>query len=827
MDTIPSLLIDARNWVEMKPKLLAEMAASGLTGFDIETCDPDRHPGLTRFMSGTAKKLVFDVNRTVVTGFSWYPDGGPFAYYLNLNHADIENRISWAEAKQLLDAKPEGANWIIHNRPFELTMMRKSLGYDLGAGICTMQMAVSTFNEDQYPKDKMLGGGFGGISALMLPISRVFGQTFGELTSDQESLLQQVIGKTSIAQHSYNGFCKDIGYGYGLKKLTKSLFGYDQTSFKSVLNGKAHMGELTGEEVCSYGADDAFWCVKIFHALLPQMMAQNDKLLDTFLNQENPMTEVFSEVWGTGLRINTEAVREARARERGTYAQALREMQQIVRSRLPFPNSFNDRMMELDSWYKKNPTGYRDKITKWAMKDLPDDDFGVIYSTTGPVSDAWAEELGKPRSVGPNLAYYMAARTLMYDLTGADPVVVQGKVSSDDEARKKIRGEGFDDLLDQMGKLANIETRFKLYINPYLMLIDPATNRVYPILNSMLNSHRMAMSTPNGTQLAKRGEGKYVRGFFLADEDDEVIISLDWSQIELVEIGDFSQDPAFADAYGQKPYKDLHWRAVASGLGITVAEAKALPNGKDLRTKVGKGSNFNYWYSGALNTVGEAMGWTSEEMWAKTEAYRQEFAVAEQWRIDLIAEARTNGFVTLPDGHRRVRWEATYEWQRLWRDRWDDTHNNGCSNFGVHFVKKITNRAGNQIVNSMIQGSCATIAKRSILSIRKWVAETGLRARFMMPIHDELVFSVHKDDAVQFITGARRIMCDHPTIIKHLVLDCTASVGRNFEPFDAKKAPLGQIELDEAPEILGFVKDSKLGDHEIQQVINYLFKEAT
>ena len=824
---IKKQLIDRRNWAAVKGRLIAEVAACGIVGYDIETCDPDRHPGLTEFMSGAGKKLVFDTRRTIITGFSWYCDGADVAYYLNLAHADIENRIPWDEARQILDAKQEGANWIIHNAPFERTMMKSTKGVDLGDAICTLQMAVSTFNDDQYDKSKMLGAGFGGMSTLMLPIARSFGQVYAELTPEQDTLLQQVISKTSIAQHSYNGYVRDIGFGYGLKKLTKSLFGFEQTSFKEVLGGKAHMGELTGDEVCSYGADDAYWCVQIFHELLPRMIAQNEQLLDTFLTQENPMTEVFADIWRHGLRIDTAAVLAAQTRERKVYADALREMQAIVRTRLPFPNSLNDKMSELDGWYKKNPTGYRDKITRWAMKELPEDDFGVVYSTSGPVSVGWARELGKPKSLGPNLSYYMAARTLMYDLTGADPVVVQGKVSSDDEARKKMRGQGFDDLLDQMAVLANIETRFKLYINPYLQLIDPETNRVYPVVNSMLNSRRMAMALPNGMQLVKRGPGKYVRGFYLADTDDEVIISLDWSQVELVEIGDFSGDPGFSDAYGQLPYKDLHWRAAATAMDMTVEELKALPNAKDLRTEAGKGSNFNYWYSGALNTVGEKLGWTSEQMWDRTEAYRQEFAVAEEWRKALIGEARMNGFVTLPDGHRRVKWEASYEWQAIWRDRWDNTHNNGLSNFGVYFVKKITNRAGNQIVNSMIQGSCATIAKRSILAIRKWVRAEGLRVRFMMPIHDELVFSVHRDDAIKFLHGARRIMCSHPTIIKTLVLDCTASIGRNFEPFDKIGAPLGQIELDEAPPILGFKKDSKLSDLEIQMVIDYLFKERT
>lgn len=821
MNEVPSVLVDARNWHALKDQLIAEVTASGLIGFDIETEDHLRHEGLNKFMSGTSKKLVFDVNRTTVCGFSWYCDAGDRAYYLNLAHADIENRIPWSEARQILDAKKEGATWIAHNLPFELTMMSKSLDFELGEAICTLQMAVSCFNDDQYPQDKMFGCGFGGIASLMLPISRAFGRVNKELNEEQNTLLQQVIGKASIAQHSYNGLCRDLSYGYGLKKLTKSLFGHEQTTFKEVLGDKEHMGQLTGEEVCAYGAADSFWCLKIFHELLPRLIVQNDKLLDTFLTQENPMTKVYSDVWKHGMRIDLKAVQAAMLRERAEYATALREMQGIIRGLLPFPEEPNEGLMQFDSWYQKNPTGYRKKIAAWAKIDLTDDDFTTVYSTTGPVTKEWAKEMGKATSLGPNLSYYMTARTLMYDLTGTFPLINHGKVSSDSDARGKLRGNGFDELLDCMNKLAGIETRMKLYLNPYLQLIDPDTNKIYPVLNSMLNSRRMAMRDPNGTQLAKRGDGAYIRGFYLADTDDEVIVSIDWSQIELVEIGDFSEDEAFAEAYGQIPYKDLHKKAASDMLGIPVTEVT-----KDQRGKVGKVSNFGYWYSGALNTTGEAMGWTADEMWAMTEKYRSAFPQAEKWRTDLIAEAREKGYVTLPDGHRRVRFEATYVWQLLWRDRWEASGNNGMANFGYHFVKKISNRAGNQIVNSMIQGTCATLAKRSILRINARCKELGIRARFMMPIHDELVFSVHKDDVILFLREAKRIMCDHLDIIKHLKMDATASVGRTFQPFDKTEAPLGQIELDEAPEILGFTKDSKLSEPEIQRVIDYLFEEA-
>jgi len=67
MKTVPAQLVDARNWHTLKPVLLEKMSNAGLIGFDIETEDSKRHPGLAQFMK-EKKKLVFDVNRTTVCG---------------------------------------------------------------------------------------------------------------------------------------------------------------------------------------------------------------------------------------------------------------------------------------------------------------------------------------------------------------------------------------------------------------------------------------------------------------------------------------------------------------------------------------------------------------------------------------------------------------------------------------------------------------------------------------------------------------------------------------------------------------------------------------
>jgi hypothetical protein len=516
-----------------------------------------------------------------------------------------------------------------------------------------------------------------------------------------------------------------------------------------------------------------------------------------------------------------------------------------------------------------------------------------------------ADEVKGTLSIG----HYMPVRVLLYDLMREKVIIDKGKVQSDGEARGKlvdrlerkvkdlpagdpqlVKLQHGLDLLKCMGELAGVEQRAKLYLNPYAQLVDPVTQHVYPIISSKLASRRTSISTPNGQQLAKRGESTYVRGFYLADYDDHVILSEDWSGIELVLIGEFSQDPEFRKAFGQLPYQDLHLGATASCLGVvwgpelmanvekefgrfeqygitnheltneivlmewflkklksmTVEDierghprllvnlkgepmdaAKAL---KYWRTEVGKGANFSYWYSGALSDVGSKLGWSSDQMWKAVEGYRNHFPVAEQWRTDTILFGQMNGYVELPDGHRRSRLECTNQWHENFMAKFAHLNNSdGIQNFLRQAARAIQRRANNQVVNSMIQGSCATMMKRSIIRLRAAIKAAGYtdrEMRVLIPIHDELLLSVHKDLVVEAIKLCREAMC-FPDIVKTLPLTVAPAIGRTFEPFKGDR--MGQIELAELSKVPCLPKerwDQEATDDEVRQIVQWVFEAS-
>lgn len=875
------VLVDKRNYEELLPQLLKDMAEAKLIGLDTETHNEEAHEQMKLFNKSDETK-AFDWQRIVVTGYSIYPffpDREPVAYYINLGHADVENRLTFEQARVILDAKQPDVSWVAHNAAFELTVMQSNLKWKPENIICTMQMAVTAYGPDEYDHNKFIEHQFGKIKELFPEAQKLFkdydpSSGRDNMAPAQAELLAKVIGKSSDAGYSYNGVIDDICYGYGLKKAVRSFFNYDMVTFEEVLGDKKHMGELTGEEVVAYGADDAYWAVKLFFRLHQYMTENCPEAIETFFSQENPMVHIFANIRLQGMRVNKPAIISRRDQERIDFAKCIRNIKATIRDLLPFPTELNEKLAKYDKWYATKGQLYRDRLETWAKSADSPDDYEQSCQVSSAVSNAWSG--GKCDGISIN--HYYQSRLMMYDLTRMGPIIYKGKVSSDSECRGEIRekikttikalGDNetavafmkrADKLVELMGELSSIEQRMKLYLTPYLMLTDPVTNRMYPDLSSNLATRRMACSNPNAQQLAKRGDSTYVRGFFLADAEDELLVSIDWSQIELVLIGEFSGDPEFAKAYGTLPYQDLHIGTTVDVLKVMIPELTmeifkncnkmdikdippallVKPNGEPLdpskakkfwRTEVGKGSNFNYWYSGALATVGEKLGWNSEQMWAATQAYRERFAVAEAWRVQTIEQTRHTGFVQLPDGLRRVRWESTHEWATISRrlfEAYGDQGLTGILRFGEQIMKAVRSRAASQLINALIQGSCATLAKRSIIRINQGLAENGIRARFKMAIHDELLFSVHRDDIVKFIAFAKGVMKSHKDIIKNLEIDATVSIGKTFEPWNPKHPTMCQIELDECPNILGFEEGSKLNEEQIQRVIDeYIFAKA-
>lgn len=833
---IAKTLVDRRNLNEVLPKLAATLAKTQLLGFDIETHDALRHEGLNQLMKidddgkkSAGSKLIFDTNRTTVTGFSLYPDGTDESYYFNLAHADTENCVSFDEVRPLLDSYT--GYYIIHNAPFEIVMLEKGLNTKWklphGKVIDTLILCVTAYNSDTYTKSEFAKRQLTGLYKLIPDIMVAYGS--GDVER-QEDLVNKFCAKESDAVHSYNGFVKEFAWGFNLKKASKHWLNYTQTTFEEVLQGRGHMGQITGAEVVNYGADDAITCVGIYHEVMAWLMQENPNAIKTFFNQENPCCWVYAQMNASGMRVDVDAIYRAQDSQRIEYAVGLRKMKTTLAEALStvWTGEPSQQLLKYEKWYEKGRDRYLSLIKQFVA--LPDNlsDYDLVnFGVRSPVGKGWSGE--EVNSV--NLSHYMPMRVILFEIFGLKAMVEARKIQSDGEARDKLKAKAEEsgnrlvvELMDCYKVLGEIDGALRLYINNYMKMVDPETGRMYPSISSILDTRRTSTSNPSPQQLTKFGSSKFVRSFFLPDDDNSVILAPDFSAIELVIIGGYSNDAGFLKAYGQRPHADLHSHTGAFMSGLTIEEFNALPDKKQRRTEA-KSASFGFWYSGSLSTVGKPLGWSQEKIWEMTDIYKNGYAEAEQWRLDTIAEAKQRGYVELPDHLRRYRFEATPMWAQLMQNKFEKL---GVNEFGKQCIRRIQARAGNQGVNAAVQGLCATYAKRKLYrAMFKDFPRLGLRARVMTLVHDELVVSVHRDDVMKAKDYLYELMIDGEGIFDNVMIDSSMAMGRNYLAFHPEKNKKGLVELMELDRGLPCVPENRWGqkatDFETGLILDYLF----
>ena len=841
---VTNILVDNNNiktWDEWICEKFA--TTNGLCGFDIETANRNAHSGIKKLMKiddegfSHGKKLLFDYKRTKITGCSFYfgHAEGMIALYVNFNHADAHNRIDISYLFKWLDAcKANNGTLIIHNVQYEYAVILGSYGYTLPNTLCSLQLCVTAYGPDEYKKSDLPMAVSSAIRPLISEIERAFSDhEYGSLTFKQSEVLGKFCSKQGKAAHSYEGIVKSICFGYGLKKAVKTWFGHQMSEFKDVLGDAPDMEGLTGPEVLNYGAEDAIWAYRLFFRIYNYLQQTNPDVIKTYLDVENPITRVFAETTVGGMKVNHPAILESQIDKRKDVAKVLIAFKQAMRLVMPqqLP-PMNQYMLKYEKWYKETShQKYFELLTDWLKS--PDDvsDFEICTQVSCATGNAWLEDEQGPNAKNKgklSINHYMAMRYVLFVIMGLPVKAVGGKIQSDKDARKEMLAEieGGNIILEAYELLGSAEQAFKLYITPYLCLVDPESGKMHPVMSSMLATRRTSCSNPNGQQLAKRGDSVFVRGYYQADDPDSVIVSADWSAIELVGVAANSQDPEFIAAYGQRPHADLHSSAAAGVLKQSMEEFMARTDKKDMRTILGKGSNFEYWYSGWLASTAKRMGWNMDQTAEAVKGYVEKFPVAERWRLTLIENLKNKGYVKIADHHTRTRFEATEEWHDMLWQVFSSYGSSAIMAFAREALKRLQRRSWNQGVNFAIQGLCAGLAKKTILKINSEAEKRGFKARFLLLVHDEVLYSVPRSEAAAFCDFLYEQMIEDCEMFPNVKLDSSVAVGYTFQPFDAVKAPFGQIELMEmqkgVPVIDPSRKDAKATPEEREAIINYL-----
>jgi DNA polymerase-1 len=204
-------------------------------------------------------------------------------------------------------------------------------------------------------------------------------------------------------------------------------------------------------------------------------------------------------------------------------------------------------------------------------------------------------------------------------------------------------------------------------------------------------------------------EGRRIRRAFVAPPG-KLIVSADWSQIELRVLAHFSKDPRLVEAFQEN--LDLH-RRTASILFGTTPEA-VTPE----QRSTGKTVNFATIYGQGATALGQILGIPRKDALSYIEQYFAYYAEVRKWLDRTIAKAHEDGYVTTILGRRRYIPELS---MRNDSDR----------------------AAGERIAaNTPIQGSAADLCKLAMLAIDRELPKVAPGARMLLQVHDELVVEV-------------------------------------------------------------------------------------
>ena len=255
------------------------------------------------------------------------------------------------------------------------------------------------------------------------------------------------------------------------------------------------------------------------------------------------------------------------------------------------------------------------------------------------------------------------------------------------------------------------------YVDALPKLINPNTGRVHTTFNqTVAATGRLSSTNPNLQNIPIRTEkGRYIRKMFIPQDDDHILISADYSQIELRIIAALSGDEAMINAF--KNGEDIHATTAAKVFGVPLDEVT-----REQRSNA-KTVNFGIIYGVSAFGLSQQSTLDRSEAREVIDSYFKTYPGIKAYIEKQQNLAREKGYVETIMGRRR-------------------------------YLRDINSRnavvrgaAERNAINAPIQGSAADVIKIAMINIHRKMAEQKFAGKMVLQVHDELVFDVPKSEA--------------------------------------------------------------------------------
>ncbi len=254
------------------------------------------------------------------------------------------------------------------------------------------------------------------------------------------------------------------------------------------------------------------------------------------------------------------------------------------------------------------------------------------------------------------------------------------------------------------------------YVDTLPELISPKDGRIHTSYNqAVAATGRLSSTNPNLQNIPVRTEkGREIRKAFIARDKGYILLSADYSQIELRIMASFSGDESMIEAFRQG--RDIHAATAAKIFKVPLDKVD-----EDMRRKA-KTANFGIIYGISAFGLSQRLDIPRREAGEIIDAYFNEFPAVKRYMDDVIKKAREQEYVETILGRRRYLRDINSRNQTM------------------------RSYAERNAVNAPIQGSAADIIKVAMIRIHNWMQKEKLKSKMILQVHDELVFDVYKKE---------------------------------------------------------------------------------
>jgi DNA polymerase-1 len=254
------------------------------------------------------------------------------------------------------------------------------------------------------------------------------------------------------------------------------------------------------------------------------------------------------------------------------------------------------------------------------------------------------------------------------------------------------------------------------YADGLLAQVDPHDGRIHTSFNqTMTNTGRLSSSEPNLQNIPIRTEkGRLIRKAFIPNNSDEILLSADYSQIELRLLAHYSGDEALIDAF--KKGEDIHARTAREILPLK--DGVVTPNDR----RIAKVVNFGVVYGMGSFSLSRDLGISRQEAQRFIDQYFARYPKVRVFFDSLLAKARETGYVETFLGRKRYMQDLN--------------------------SKNSLQRANSEraAINMPLQGGAADIMKKAMVETREYLLELNLKSKIILQVHDEIVLSVKEKE---------------------------------------------------------------------------------